>query len=282
VPARPPREVLAEFGTGPGDLRLLPGGQGTTWGAGEVVLKPVSYVAESEWVGSILWDLPEDGFRISRPVRSRAGSWTVAGWSAWSRVEGSHDVSSRWPDVFAAGAAFHAALRDVERPGFLDARRDFWSQGDRAAWDDDPPLVMNAELASIAEQFLAFRTPCQSPSQVVHGDLTGNVLFADPLAPAVIDFAPYWRPVEFAQAIVVADAIAWHHASPDITRFLTPSDDPRSMLARAAIFRLITSDRAVRGPAGEADPAASPGGPSRYLRANHEAHTRILAALRAM
>ena len=30
--------------------------------------------------------------------------------------------------------------------------------------------------------------------QLIHGDLTGNVLFGDGLAPAIIDLSPYWRP----------------------------------------------------------------------------------------
>ena len=46
----------------------------------------------------------------------------------------------------------------------------------------------------------------------MHGDLTGNVLFADDLAPAVIDFSPYWRPTGFASAIVVGDALLWEGA----------------------------------------------------------------------
>lgn len=50
------------------------------------------------------------------------------------------------------------------------------------------------------------------PSQhlpFIHGDLTGNVLFAAGRAPAVIDFSPYWRPPVFAEAIVVADGLLW-------------------------------------------------------------------------
>ncbi len=34
----------------------------------------------------------------------------------------------------------------------------------------------------------------QAPPQLVHGDLTGNLLFHTSLPPAVIDLSPYWRP----------------------------------------------------------------------------------------
>jgi hypothetical protein len=49
---------------------------------------------------------------------------------------------------------------------------------------------------------------------LIHGDLTGNVLFHDELPPAIIDFTPYWRPLEFQSAVVVADALVWEGAPP--------------------------------------------------------------------
>jgi uncharacterized protein (TIGR02569 family) len=264
--------VLAEFGVGSGPPLRVDGGQGRTWVAGDLVLKPVDDAAEAEWVAAVLCDLPERGFRLSRPVRSRTGRWTAAGWSAWSRVDGDHNVSTRWREVVALGKSFHEALRDVPRPDFLDARDNIWVEGEEAAWDDEPPRVLHPALASAAEQYAAFRTPSRAPDQIVHGDLTGNVLFADPLAPAIIDFTPYWRPASFASAVVVADAIAWHGASPDLTNVVSTDDDPRSMLARAGLFRLITSDRAARR---QVDPTT-------YLLQNVAAHSRILDAIRAM
>ena len=39
------------------------------------------------------------------------------------------------------------------------------------------------------------RSPIVTTSQLIHGDLTENILFAEGLSPAVIDFSPYWRPV---------------------------------------------------------------------------------------
>jgi hypothetical protein len=40
-------------------------------------------------------------------------------------------------------------------------------------------------------------------SQLVHGALTAIVLFEQGLAPAVIDFSPYWRPSASGEAVVV-------------------------------------------------------------------------------
>jgi uncharacterized protein (TIGR02569 family) len=270
MPVRPGTDVLASFGVAHAELRLMSGGQGETWSAADVVLKPVGSVAEAEWVGTVLCDLPAQGFRVSRPVQSVAGSWTAGGWSAWRWVDGRHDFANRWVDVLAVGTSFHDALREVPRPGFIDGRSDVWTEGDRAAWDDTLPEVIHAELRPLVEQFAALRRPTRLPSQVVHGDLTGNVLFADPADPAVIDFVPYWRPAEFALAIVVADAIAWHQAGPELVQRLPVVEDPLSMLARAAIFRLIAADRAATCRAGDK---------LTYLQGNVEAHARVLAAL---
>ena len=75
------------------------------------------------------------------------------------------------------------------------------------------------------------------PCQLVHGDLAGNILFHPGLAPAVIDVSPYWRPKRYADAIIVADAIAWGDAD---LRALEPLRDPIGLqvLYRAILFRL--------------------------------------------
>ena len=68
-----------------------------------------------------------------------------------------------------------------------------------------------ARLADVLE-------PLTVANQLVHGDLTGNILFDDALAPAVIDVSLYWRPPAFASAIVVADALVWEGADETLLR----------------------------------------------------------------
>ena len=67
------------------------------------------------------------------------------------------------------------------------------------------------ELADVAARLLAEPDPPDEP-QLVHCDLTGNVLFADGLPPAVIDISPYWRPPSDAEGVVVADLLCYHGA----------------------------------------------------------------------
>lgn len=55
---------------------------------------------------------------------------------------------------------------------------------------------------------LAAVRPVRLPSQLVHGDIAGNVLFAAGQSPAVIDFSPYWRPPGYALAVAAVDLLA--------------------------------------------------------------------------
>jgi hypothetical protein len=77
------------------------------------------------------------------------------------------------------------------------------------------------------------------PSQLVHGDLTGNVLFAAGLPPAVIDFSPYWRPTGFASAVVVGDALLWEGADVSLLTAVAHVEDFPQLLVRALIFRAV-------------------------------------------
>jgi hypothetical protein len=79
----------------------------------------------------------------------------------------------------------------------------------------------------------------------VHGDLTGNVLFAPGLDPVVIDISPYWRPVAYAEGVVLADALCWHGAPASV---LEETGVTVPAVARALLFRLATTNEfAVSG-----------------------------------
>ena len=72
---------------------------------------------------------------------------------------------------------------------------------------------------------------CRLPSQLVHADLAGNVLFADGMTPAVIDFSPLERPAGLPLAVVAVDALMWQRARPEALD---------QLLARALIYRHVT------------------------------------------
>jgi uncharacterized protein (TIGR02569 family) len=99
----------------------------------------------------------------------------------------------------------------------------------------------------LLEPLIQIRRPVDLAPQVVHGDLPGNVLFADGQPPAIIDWPAYWRPTSWASA--VADALCWYEASPDLPARWSHLPEWGQMLVRALIYRIATHEAAF-GPAG--------------------------------
>jgi uncharacterized protein (TIGR02569 family) len=219
---RPPPHVLDAFGVT--DPTPLPGGRGRSWRAGTLVLKPLDWKPEElRYQSAVLGAVAPRDLRVAAPLPQ-----IVGGWTATPFVEGAHEPG-RWLDIIAAGERLHAALAGVPRPDqLLRARDDAWTTGDRVAWGEQPYDAV-VDLLDVLE-------PLDHPSQLVHGDLTGNVLFHPTLPPAVIDFAPYWRPPAFASAVVVADALCWEGAPPSLADAVEPQ-----YLLRALIYRGVTS-----------------------------------------
>jgi hypothetical protein len=189
---------------------------GRAWRVGDLVVKP--HAADVAWQHEILSCVEPDGFRVEVPHRE-----AVAGWTAWTYLEGRHE-SGRWRDIIAVGERFHAALPDA-RPTRVD---DPWVTGDRVAWGEQ-------QYPAVAE-LLALLEPLNDPPQLIHADLTGNVLFHDSLPPAIIDFSPLYRPAQYASAIVVADALCWEDAPFELAQAVD-----MQYLLRALIYRAVTS-----------------------------------------
>lgn len=227
----PPPRVLAAFGVS-AEPEPLAGGTGSAWRCGELVLKPLdASVEELEWQGTLFDGLRCDGFRVSQ-LRG-----TSDGWCAWELVAGEHRERA-WPAVIAVGERFHAAIAGVPRPPFLDRRTNHWAIGERVAWGELPAEDF-AQVKHLTRLVEVLRPVDATASQLVHGDLTGNVLFADGLPPAVIDFSPQWRPPGFASAVVVGDALLWEGADERLLAAVSHVDDFPQLLVRALIFRAV-------------------------------------------
>ena len=82
--------------------------------------------------------------------------------------------------------------------------------------------------------------PVRTQSQLIHGDF--QLLSAEGLSPAVIDFSPYWRPAGFALGVVVADAIVWGGADETLIDQVTDVDEWLQLLARAELRRVLEID----------------------------------------
>ncbi len=95
-------------------------------------------------------------------------------------------------------------------PAGLDAREDWWALADRAVWAERA-IQFRPEFTDLSRRLQLALEPL-GPPQLVPADLAGNVLFSPTLPPAVIDISPCWRPSEYAEAVVLADALCWHGA----------------------------------------------------------------------
>lgn len=245
-PTPPPGHVRRAFGATAHPERLT-GGTGQSWRCGGLVLKPDGAPDGTSWLADLLADLPEDGFRLARPVRAADGRWAVDGWTASRWVVGESGPVGHWPEVLAAARAFHRAVAGLPRPPALDARDDRWARADRAAWGEAAPSVAPA-LVGVVARLRTLAVPVDLPSQLVHGDLSGNVLVAAgarSLAPAVIDVSPYWRPAAYAEAVAVADGLLRWGEDDGLLDVAGRAGDP-ALVARGLLFRLLDLDEHLR------------------------------------
>jgi len=90
------------------------------------------------------------------------------------------------------------------------------------------------------QELVAATRPVLGCDQLVHGDLTRNVLFQPHQPPLVIDVSPYWRSPEFASAIVVVDALIWEGADEQLITALPWTMNTAQYLLRSLLFRAVT------------------------------------------
>ena len=199
---------------------------------------PTSAPDYQAWLGADLAGINQDGFRLPTVLRTLDGAWAADGWGALTMIPGSPVSGSQadWAIVLAAGRALHDATAHLPRPPFLEARTDAWARADRATWGSHP-IDVPADLSDLVSRLSGAFAPL-GPDQLIHGDLTTNVLVAKGTSPGIIDFSPYWRSPQYAEGIVVADALCWHAAPPDLHLSLGV---PLSAVARGLHFRLLTS-----------------------------------------
>lgn len=206
------------------------------WHCGDVLIRPVTDNALASWSARVLYTLAPDRLRVARPLRSSDGRWVVSGFSACQYLGGQEEP--RYSEMVAASLRLHAATASVRRPRLLDDRDDLVSRADAAAWGERTITLDPVTGGSLFNELASYRTKVRLPSQVVHGDLFGTVLFDGNAAPIVFDLLPFWRPVEWAAAVIVVDALAWGGAPPELVGEWSHLDAWPQALLRALLFRV--------------------------------------------
>ncbi len=246
---RVPSERVHDLFAVPDGVRPLPGGQGESVLAGDLVLSPGRDRQIADALSPRLARLAVQldtrerrSVRIAMPIPARDGSWVVDGWAASRYEPGSRACTD--PDVIrATGSLLHAELAVAvsEWPLATQPPRHRWDRAERIAFGAEPTDLhgFNEAQTRFARELLVRRSDRSlGTGQLVHGDLAGNVLLDGSDVPVVIDFAPYWRPVLWADAVCVLDLVMWSEADPGLMLDWTTGVRREAML-RAAIFRLL-------------------------------------------
>lgn len=233
----------------PGDLHPLPGGQGMSVLAGDLVLSPGRDRGITDQLSPrmarMAVDLdarPRRDVRIAMPIPARDGTWVVDGWAA-SRYELGSRACTDAAVVRATGALLHAEFAQAvaQWPLATQPPRSRWDRAERIAFGGsalDPDEFGDAQTAFAQDLLDRCNADAFGDDQLVHGDLAGNVLLDAAEVPVVIDVAPYWRPARWADAVCVLDLVMWAGADPVLLHDW--SGGSLQAMLRAALFRVLS------------------------------------------
>ena len=239
-----PSKIVLEAFNLKEEPELLSGGQGTSSLVGEIVIKPGGQEPETSWIADLMNNIQEGGFRVARPLKANNGSWVYEGWSAYNRVEG-EPVKGRWIEKVEICKAFHKELVKYPKPQFLEEATHRYAIADKISWQE-LPMQAHKRLKPALQRLQSLLHPITVQRQLIHGDLSGNILFAQGLPPAVIDFSPYWRCANYAIAIIVADAFVWEGADKTLLEYVSDIPHITQLMIRAEIGRILQLDGLLR------------------------------------
>lgn len=235
---RPPLRVCAAFGIDPEELEPVDDEPG--WRSSRAVLRPATDAAEAVWAGRSLGAISLPDLRIARPAQATDGRSIVGGWMAYRTVgdDAGMDGQPAVDDIVLASVKLHQALARLPRPDFIAKRTDLLARADRVAWGEEEAELDETRGGRWFEVLQGATRKSTLPDQVVHGSLFRSVRFTGDRQPTVVDFRPYFRPAEWATALVVVDAIVLNAAGATLIERWSHLPAWRQMLLRATLFRL--------------------------------------------
>ncbi len=231
-----PPHVQVAFGVKDAQPRLIEWAGQWAYQCGDALIRHVADNSVAAWSAGVLESLEVDGVRLARPLRSSDGRWVVAGWAACRNIAGTSQP--RHDDVVGAAMRLHAATATVLRPRLLDDRDDLLSRSASVAFGERRLMLDPAAGGELFAELATYLRPVRLVPQVVHAELFGAVLFDPDGIPAVLDLVPFWRPAEWAAAVVVVDALAWGGADEGLLERWAHLDEWPQALLRGALYRL--------------------------------------------
>jgi hypothetical protein len=240
----PPSAVAAFCGNAT-DVKGLAGGNSrSTYCCNGLVLQPCGSVAEYIWWCSVYTTINQQGFRLAEPVRTISGDWIHEGWVAQKLLPGKHHPQ-KFIEKFEICRLFNESVTHLTKPDFLVKRVDPWSKSDAMVFGDLPLETVSETEESVA-RIIKSLIPLEMPSQLIHGDFGGNTLWHQEFTPAVIDISPYWRPADFALAVMAVDFISWEKGKISLIDDLLVRPGMKQLLLRAELRRLLENQEHYR------------------------------------
>lgn len=218
-----------------GDIHPLEGGQGESYRAGEVVIKPVPHRDEYLWFAELFENNELLSRFYTRPVKSIDGNYIEHGYCATRFIPGKF-LTDKMESKIEITREFCSLLKNIPKPSTMDSWVSPWTQAQDIAWKrveipDNLPDYCRHLIEKISELDLK--------SQIIHSDLAGNILFSGE-NPFIIDFSPGYYPAEYALAILIVDSIVWYSA--DISWLKEIHEDDfisYQLVLRAITFRVL-------------------------------------------
>lgn len=251
----PSPDVVQAFGL-EGVPEPLGGGRGLCYTVGDIVFKPSEDDNEAKWIAELVTRLLQrspTSYRLARPlaIASQPGVFVYRGWTAASFMTGTPEAS--YEEKLRTSRAFHADLNSVveNKPTELARTPNRWNEADLVTWGEkrlDEVDCVNEQILAHFQPLLDRLGRAQQPLpagvdfQLIHGDLNGNVLFDRDAGapPAIIDLTFYWRPAEYAAAIIVADGLSWDGQGSGLVELYGTDEMRLQLLVRAMYWRCLT------------------------------------------
>ncbi len=240
-------EAMREFNLA-GDPQILPGGSATNYQIRNVVLKRIRETSLENnhspelaaWIAGFTSRTVQTGFRLPLPLPTVEDTWiTDDGWVATSFLTGHHPTTEEIPACMRAMQSLHLALAQIPAHPLMNDNHTAWGLAHRWCWDEKPTKVQ-IELQLLMNRLYALRQPIStSPWQLIHADLNPENILVEPgLAPAFLDFSPFWGPPEFAIAIY-ANFSGPRRRDMAVLRHFSHLPNFKQLLIRAAIRMLL-------------------------------------------